>query len=92
MRSQAHPLPTYIWGEKQRTCLYGRIWNISDRAGTNPEGLLQHFRVDIDTRVGKNRRFLTRDLDLKSPTYKVSRWSREPPVHSQTVPDSSPER
>ena len=37
-------------------------------------------------------RFLTRDLDLKSPTYKVSRWSREPPVHSQTVPDSSPER
>ena len=25
-------------------------------------------------------------------TYKVSRWSREPPVHSQTVPDSSPER
>ena len=39
-----------------------------------------------------SRRFLTRDLDLKSPTYKVSRWSREPPVHSQTVPDSSPER
>ena len=39
-----------------------------------------------------SRRFLTRDLDLKSPTYKVTRWSREPPVHSQTVPDSSPER
>ena len=38
------------------------------------------------------RTILSRDLDLKSPTYKVSRWSREPPVHSQTVPDSSPER
>ena len=46
------PTPTYyLWGESG-TCLYGRIWNISDRAGTNPEGLLQHFRVDIDTRVG----------------------------------------
>ena len=37
-------------------------------------------------------RFLTRDLYLRSLTYIVGRGSREPPVHSQTVPDSSPER
>ena len=37
-------------------------------------------------------RFLTRDLYLRSLTYIVGRGSREPPVHSQRVPDSSPER
>ena len=37
-------------------------------------------------------RFLTRDLYLRSLTYIVGRGSREPPVHSQTFPDSSPER
>ena len=39
-----------------------------------------------------NPRFLTRDLYLRSLTYIVGRGSREPPVHSQRVPDSSPER
>ena len=48
--------PTYLpRGEKQRTCLVGRIWNLSDGAGPNPESLSRQFRVDIDTRVGKNR-------------------------------------
>ena len=51
----ALPLPTYLGGEKQRTCLHDRIWNISDGAGPNPEGLSRHFRVDINTMVGKNR-------------------------------------
>ena len=47
-------------------------------------------------------RFLTRDLDLKSVSHSrpisavvdlhCRSGSREPPVHSQTVPDSSPER
>ena len=37
-------------------------------------------------------RFLTRDLYLRSLTYIVGRGSREPPVHSQRVPDSRPER
>ena len=41
----------------------------------------------VDEGVGRPRRFLTRDLDLKSLTYKVSRWSREPPVHTSTQPE-----
>ena len=31
-RSRPTPLPTYLGGEKQRTCLHDRIWNISDGA------------------------------------------------------------
>ena len=54
-RSRPTPLPTYLGGEKQRTCLHDRIWNISDGAGPNPEGLPRHFCVDINTMVGKKR-------------------------------------
>ena len=36
-RSQPYPLPTYLGGEKQRTCPAGRIWIISDGPGPNPE-------------------------------------------------------
>ena len=48
----AHPLPTYLGGEKQRTCGNGLIWNIADGARPNPEGLSRSFRVDIDSMVG----------------------------------------
>ena len=48
----AHPLPTYLGGEKQRTCANGLIWNIADGARPNPEGLSRSFRVDIDSMVG----------------------------------------
>ena len=48
----AHPLPTYLGGEKQRTCVNGLIWNIADGARPNPEGLSRSFRVDIDSMVG----------------------------------------
>ena len=48
----AHPLPTYLGGENQRTCGNGLIWNIADGARPNPEGLSRSFRVDIDSMVG----------------------------------------
>ena len=48
----AHPLPTYLGGEKQRTCANGLIWNIADGARPNPEGLSRSFRVAIDSMVG----------------------------------------
>ena len=48
----AHPLPTYLGGEKQRTYGHGLIWNIADGARPNPEDLSRSFRVDIDSMVG----------------------------------------
>ena len=50
--SRPTPLPTYLGGEKQRTCGNGLIWNIADGARPNPEGLSRSFRVDIDSMVG----------------------------------------
>ena len=78
--------------EKPRLHAVGKVPTVAAMGSRAPKGAATKHTEQSAHLWWSERRFLTRDLDLKSPTYKVSRWSREPPVHSQTVPDSSPER
>ena len=86
------PFLTYLGGENKRTCRDGRIWNISDGAGPNPEGLSRHFRVDIDTRVGKNRACLSWALSVTFSSQDRVRCRRLPRRRHPDLLSSSPEQ